>query len=90
MEVIVRAGQTLMDIAVQVYGHWEGVMLIAAANSISVSDVPEVGKRLQIPPAVYHIPTRDYLVAREISPATAITPIVPARIFSFHFSDEFA
>lgn len=79
-----------MDIAVQMYGHWEGTMLIAAANGLSASDVPEVGKRLQIPSAVYHVPTRDYLMARAVSPATAITPIIPSRNFSVHSSDEFA
>lgn len=47
MKVTVLAGQSLVDVAIQVYGSAEGVFVLAKDNGMEVTDVPMPGSQLE-------------------------------------------
>lgn len=90
MEVVVKDGQTLADIAVQEFGAWEAVTDIADLNGISISDVPEPGVKLRLPDKVYSRAMQSHCKANGVSPATVRdTSAVRLRIFTQQFTKEF-
>ena len=91
MDVMVKDGQTLADIAVQESGTWEAAMDIAMENSVSLTDTPEAGTRFRIPEdARENRVMKSYCKAHEVSPATARDESgVRLRIFGEEFTEEF-
>lgn len=71
MEIIVKDGQTLPDIAIQEYGSLEAVEALAFHNNISMTDIPAPGKVLRLPDVSYNRVMADFCKAHEVSPATA-------------------
>ena len=71
MNVIVKDGQTLADIAIQEYGAFEALPALALANGLALSDIPTPGTALTLPEAVYNRTMQQYCKARSVSPATA-------------------
>ena len=49
MEVTVKDGQTLADIAVQEHGTWEAALDMAMENGVSLTDTLEAGRTLRLP-----------------------------------------
>ena len=70
MKVTVMNGQTLADIAVQVYGTIEAMPLIASANGISMSDDLSTGQVIECPDKVFDQYLQDYVRNNNIKPAT--------------------
>lgn len=70
MIVTVLARQTLSDIAIQVYGDISGVVDIAAANNIGITDELVPGQELHCPEVVYDNYMQQYVRKRSIKPAT--------------------
>ena len=52
MEVTVKDGQTLADIAVQEHGTWEAALDMAMENGVSLTDTLEAGRTLRLPEGV--------------------------------------
>lgn len=71
MDIIVKPQQTLADIAVQVYGDVQAVILIAAENKISITNELQSGMILKCPDKVFDKYLQDYVRNKQISPATA-------------------
>lgn len=63
-------GQTLADIAVQVYGTIEAMPVIANANGISMSDDLATGHIIECPDKVFDQYLQDYVRNNNIKPAT--------------------
>lgn len=63
-------GQTLADIAVQVYGTIEAMPVIASANGISMSDDLSTGQVIACPERVFDQYLQDYVRNNNIKPAT--------------------
>ena len=75
----VRNMQTLYDIALQETGTIASVFAIAAANSISVTEVLLEGQTIQIPDTIINTNVlKDYLI-EGVNPATAFAVSVPVR-----------
>lgn len=90
MEVIVKARQTLSDIAIQVYGDVRAVSDIAYVNGISVTDTLEEGMALQCPEIVYDRYMQSYVRNNRISPATEyVGGDLRIRIFTEEFTKQF-
>lgn len=90
MEVKVKDGQTLADIAIQEYGVLEAVVQIAVDNGMSVSDVPQVGVILHLHDKTYNRVMHDYCRAHNVQPATQrSSDTSSARIFNEVFNDIF-
>ena len=70
MKVTVMNGQTLADIAVQVYGTIEAMPLIASANGISMSDDLSTGQVIECQERVFDQYLQDYVRNNNIKPAT--------------------
>lgn len=87
MEVEVKDGQTLADIAIQEYGSLEA---LPAANAIGMTDTLEAGSRLQLPDISFNRLIQQYCKANDVSPATerGMTD-VKLRVFSGEFSPQF-
>lgn len=91
MEVVVRDGQTLSDIAIQEYGALEAVVQLAFDNGMSVSDVPQTGTALRLHEKTYSRVMRDYCRARGVQPATLRgNNTIQERIFNEIFNDTFS
>lgn len=91
MEVVVRDGQTLADIAVQEYGVLEAVVQLAEDNGMSVSEVPATGRALHLHDRVYNWVMRDYCLAHEVQPATLRDNTTQSdRIFNEVFNESFS
>lgn len=90
MEVEVKDGQTLTDIAIQEYGSLEALPALAATNAIGMTDTLEAGSRLQLPDVSYNRLIQQYCKANDVSPATerGMTD-VKLRVFSGEFSPQF-
>ena len=90
MEVQVKDGQTLADIAIQEYGSLEALPVLAAANAIGMTDTLEAGSRLQRPDVSHNRLIQQYCKANDVSPATerGMTD-VKLRVFSGEFSPQF-
>lgn len=91
MEVTVSPGQTLADIAMQVYGDLRGAMLIAHENSLSVTDDLSAGTILQCPEHIFDNYIQDYIKTAAVSPATALMQDEDIRISAYtsNFTKEF-
>lgn len=90
MEVVVRDGQTLADVAIQEYGALEAVVQLAFDNGMSVSDVPQTGTALRLHEKTYSRIVRDYCRAHGVQPATLRgSNTTQERIFSEVFNDTF-
>ena len=90
MEVVVRDGQTLADVAIQEYGALEAVVQLAFDNGMSVSDVPQTGIALRLHEKTYSRILRDYCRARGVQPATLRgSNATRERIFTEVFNDTF-
>lgn len=91
MEVVVRDGQTLADVAIQEYGALEAVVQLAFDNGMSVSDVPQTGTALRLHEKTYSRVMRDYCGARGVQPATLRgNSTIQERIFNEIFNDTFS
>lgn len=71
--VIVKAGQTLADIAIQEFGDLSAVVDIALLNELSVTAEPPAGTELYLPNNEFNKQMGDYCRRNEISPATAMS-----------------
>lgn len=90
MEVKVKDGQTLADIAMQEYGALEAIVQMAFDNGMSVSDVPQVGAILHLHDKTYNRVMHDYCRAHSVQPATQrSSDTSSARIFNEVFNDIF-
>ena len=91
MEVKVKDGQTLADIAIQEYGVLEAVVQIAIDNDMSVSDVPQVGAILHLHDKTYNRVMHDYCWTHSVQPATqrGYDTSASNRIFNEVFNDIF-
>lgn len=77
MKVTVLSGQSLVDVAIQVYGSAEGVFALAEENGLEVTDALEAGQVLEY--RTENIVSKniaDYYSTKRIHPATA-TPFDP-------------
>lgn len=92
MNVIVKARQTLADIAIQEYGDLRAVVVIAAENDLSVTDDIKPGIVLKCPEIIYNRYLQRYVSVNNISPATAIGSGdgIVFRIFTNEFNNVFA
>lgn len=81
MKVIVLTGQTLMDVALQVYGSAEGVFTLAAENGLEVTDMLRPGQVLEYQPEqVLNKGVAQYYATRGVCPATAFDGSQTERI----------
>lgn len=92
MKVTVLAGQSLADIAVQVYGSAEGMVALAKANRMGVADVPVPGRILDVPEEVAGVKgISEYYKRHRICPATNVESDseIRLRVFTGQFTTEF-
>lgn len=68
MSYIVKPNQSLIDIAIEVFGSLEKLPELALANGISITDELSVGQVLIIEPSKN--PTTDFLTKESITIAT--------------------
>lgn len=88
MEVTVLSGQTLTDIAIQVYGSAEGVFILAVENGLDVTADLEPGQILSFQPEnIIDKSIVEYYSMNGIHPATAF--IENWRIFDYTFDYTF-
>lgn len=71
--VIVKSGQTLLDIALQEKGSIEAIEEIAALNGLSVTEELEAGKTLLVPVNTWNKLVENYCKDNDVSSATALT-----------------
>lgn len=92
MNVIVKARQTLADIAIQEYGDLRAVVIIAAENGLSVTDDIKPGVILKCPEFVLNRYMQHYVYVNNISPATVVGSVdgIALRIFTNEFNNVFA
>lgn len=92
MEVKVRDGQTLADIAVQEYGAIEALPALALANGRSMTGTLRAGDVLTLPDKVYNRLMRGYCKAHDVRPATQRdrSDETLLRIFTKEFTKEFS
>ncbi len=92
MKVTVLAGQSLVDVAVQVYGSAQGVVALAKANRMGVADVPDAGRILEAPEEVAGVKgISEYYKRFRICPATnaGSDSEIRLRVFTGQFTTEF-
>lgn len=88
MKVTVLQGQSLLDIATQVYGSVEGVYSLAMDNGISVTDDIAPGSLLEYDNTnIVNKSIVSYLESNGIHPATSTGREI--RIFDFTFDLSF-
>lgn len=88
MKVTVLAGQTLTDIAMQVYGSAEGVFLLATENGLSVTEEIHPGQVLTYEPdKVIEKYVSNYFDINNVSPVTAF--VNPELVFDETFDSTF-
>ncbi len=71
MNYTVKDGQTLADIAIEVFGSWEAMIEIGRLNGISMTEPPEAGTELVMPDAQWNRMMENWCKSNEVSPATA-------------------
>lgn len=71
--VIVKSGQTLLDIALQEKGSIEAIEEIAALNGLSITDELSAGMELTLPASAWNKLIENYCKNNDVSPATALT-----------------
>lgn len=90
MKQIIKDGQTLADMAVQEYGSWEAMIVIARENGMSMTEVPSAGTELTMPDATWNRTMQNWCKDNDVSPATARDQSnVRLRIFDEEFTEEF-
>ncbi len=90
MEVTVRPGQTLPDIAIQVYGDLRAVIDLAAENGLSITEAIQAGKVLRCQEVMYDRYMQDYVRENGLSPATEpANGDISLSLFTEQFTDEF-
>lgn len=95
MNVIVREYQTLTDIAVQVYGSSEAVVLLASENGKEITDELSAGQVLSCPAisdsTLLNPEIADYYKKNKLHPVTAfkVDPDARKRIFDDSFCGTF-
>ena len=73
MKIKVLSGQSLADIAIQVYGNAQGVFMLAQENGLGVTDELEPGQILSYSPdGVIDKGIVHHYVVKGIFPATAV------------------
>ncbi len=92
MEVVVKDGQTLADIAIQEYGTIDAQPDLAMVNGLSVSETLETGMTLTLPDKVYDRRMQGYCKDHGIRPATQRdrTDATALRIFTKEFTKQFS
>jgi len=74
MEVIVRSGQSLPDIALQACGSFEAAMTLARRNDLALTDALAIGQALEAAPEdILSRRVVERYAAGKICPATALT-----------------
>ncbi len=71
--VIVKGGQTLLDIALQEKGSIDAIEAIAALNGLSVTDELTTGTALSLPADSWNKLIENYCKNNDVAPATALT-----------------
>lgn len=71
--VVVKSGQTLLDIAMQEKGVIEAIEEIASMNGLSVTDELSAGMTLALPAGSWSRLIENYCKNNDVSPATALT-----------------
>ena len=91
MKVTVRAGQSLMDVALQEYGALEPVFDLARLNNISPTEVMSAGNSLERTDIVPDRQMEKYCKDNQISPATdeTVDREIVLRIFTREFTQEY-
>lgn len=90
MKVVVLAGQTLTDVALQVYGSAEGVFALATENGLEVTDTLYPGQVLEYQPdKVINTGVAQYYTTRGVCPATAFNDNLTERIHDETFNLTF-
>lgn len=74
MKVKVLSGQSLTDIAIQIYGNVEGVFMLAQENGLSVTDELEPGQMLSYSP--------DKIINKKVVCHYAVNGIFPTTLFT--------
>lgn len=88
MKIKVLSGQSLTDIAIQVYGNAQGVFMLAQENGLSVTDELEPGQILSyssdrvIDKGIVH-----YYAVKGVFPATVV--VVDSGVFDESFDLTF-
>lgn len=92
MKVTVQQGQSMLDIAMQVYGSVDAVFTLAQDNGKSVTDVLQVGEELEYSSdKILDARVATYFANNAISPCTAYPGELPVenRIFDQTFDKTF-
>ena len=90
MKVTVRNGQTLADIAIQVYGSAEAIFVLASDNNLDITDKLTAGMELDYSSAnVLNKRIVDYYAANKIYPCTEDGADVSNRLFDDTFNIAF-
>ena len=91
IRVQVRRRQTLSDICLQVYGTLAGLVELARANGLSVTQELTPGAVLNCPDVTYDNYLQIYVRKNGIIPATAYDGRgeIRQRIFTEEFTEEF-
>lgn len=90
MKVVVLAGQTLADIALQVYGSVEGVFVLAQENGLEITDTLLPGQELEYQPEnVLNKGVAQYYATERIYPATSFAWNISERVFDETFDLTF-
>lgn len=86
-KIIITEGQTLIDLAVRIYGSAESVFDLAFQNGLSVSDTLKAGTQISYDPKMISNKTMvDYMRKNTLEPATGSKS---EEIFEDKFSEEF-
>lgn len=90
MKVTVRNGQTLTDIAIQVYGSSEAVFTLASENALDITDKLTAGMELDYSSDnIVNKRIVDYYAANNIYPCTQDDADVSNRLFDDTFNIAF-
>lgn len=90
MKVTVRNGQTLTDIAIQVYGSSEAVFTLASENALDITDKLTTGMELDYSSDnIVNKRIVDYYAANNIYPCTQDAADVSNRLFDDSFNIAF-
>lgn len=86
--VVVKAGQTMADIAVQMCGSANAVCELAKVNGLSITDELPDGIMIKIPETIYNRKMQILCEKNKVRPATELKKDVRG-IFSKEFTNEF-
>lgn len=90
MEVVVRDGQTLADIAIQEFGAVEVLPALALANGRSMTEELSAGDVLTLPDKIYNRLMQGYCKDHDVRPATQRDESgIRLRVFTDEFTMQF-